>query len=129
MLTVDEPAQVSDRDSSWFSSTGVALVGSAHLTACLLAQLKQVRDDFPYLQMSGADDTRLASLLLQVQIAFRRDLGVYFATQPSIGEDMWLREAGRVLTYREFCMLLRRRSIQSRWRAEGRQLDTGDQLG
>lgn len=107
LLVVDEPAEVSEKDTAWFTGTGVGLVSSAYLTACLFAQLKKVREDIPYLRLSGADDTELAALLQRVQLGFLQDDGVYYAMQPSIGEDMRVRGEDRLRTYREFCVLLR----------------------
>lgn len=103
MLVIDDPAEVSEKDAAWFNGTGCALISSTYLTACLFAQLKKVREDFPYLRLSAADDTQLAALLLRVQRGFLIDHGVYYVTQPSIGESMWVRNDERLLTYREFC--------------------------
>lgn len=112
ILSVSEPAEISDKDVAWFNGPGCALLSSVYLTACLFAQLKKVREDFPYLRLSGADDTRLAALLLRVQRGFLLGLGVFYVTQPSIGESMWVRDQARLLTYREFC----ERLSDSTWR-------------
>jgi hypothetical protein len=77
LLVVEDPAEVSDKDPSWFNGPGGALISSVYLTACLFAQLKKVREVFPYLRISGADDTRLAVLLLQVQRGLLRGQGIY----------------------------------------------------
>jgi hypothetical protein len=106
MDTIGDPAEISGMDAGWFNGTGCALASSLYLTACLFAQLKKVRDDFPYLQLAAGDDTQLAVLLLAVQQGYLRDLGIYYVTQPSIGQSMWLKEQHRLLTYREFCELL-----------------------
>ena len=52
VLTVADPAEISGKDAAWFNGTGCALTSSVYLTACLFAQLKKVRDDFPYLQLT-----------------------------------------------------------------------------
>jgi hypothetical protein len=103
MLTIEEPAHISDKDAAWFNGTGCALASSVYLTACLFAQLKKVRDDFPYLRLSAGDDTRLAALLLQVQRCYLLNLGVFYVTQPSIGQSMWADGENRLLTYQAFC--------------------------
>jgi hypothetical protein len=59
------------------------------------------------LRLQGAEDTRLAQLMLTVHLGFSRQDNVYYITQPSIGEDLWIRGEGRVRTYQEFCDLLR----------------------
>ena len=91
----------------WFNGWGVYLVSSAYLTACLFAQMKKLREDYPYVRLDNLQDTQLAALMLKVSLAFKRDLGIYYPTQPSIGEDMLVRTEGRLRSYREFCELLR----------------------
>lgn len=103
MLSVGEPAEISGKDAAWFNGQGCALLSSVYLSACLFAQLKKVREEFPYLRLSGADDTQLAALLLRVQRGYLLGTGVYYVTQPSIGESIWVRGEARLLTYREFC--------------------------
>ncbi|MCX4818047.1 hypothetical protein OG601_46595 [Streptomyces sp. NBC_01239] len=103
LLVVEEPTEVSAKDAAWFTGPGCALMSSVYLTSCLFAQLKKVREDFPYLRLSATDDTRLAALLLRVQRGFLVNGGVYYVTQPSIGESVWVRGDERLLTYREFC--------------------------
>ena len=100
-LSVRGPAEISGRDAAWFNGPGCALISSVYLTACLFAHMKKVREEFPYLRLSGTDDTRLAALMLGVHRAFV--FGVYYVTQPSIGESMWTQDRGRLITYREFC--------------------------
>ncbi|MEU6554329.1 hypothetical protein ABZ915_29265 [Streptomyces sp. NPDC046915] len=103
MLVIEDPAEVSSKDAAWFTGPGYALMSAVYLTSCLYAQLKKVREDFPYLRLSATDDTRLAALLLRVQRGFLVNGGVYYVTQPSIGESVWVRDDERLLTYREFC--------------------------
>jgi len=107
MLLVDEAEQVSSKKDSWFNGSGQYLASSIYLAACLFAHLKKVREDIPYLQLQGAEDTRLAELMLTVHLGFSRQYNVFYVTQPSIGEELWLRDEGRVRTYREFCDLLK----------------------
>jgi hypothetical protein len=106
MLTISDPAEISGKDAEWFNGVGCALASWLYLTACLFAQLKKVRDDFPYLRLAAADDTRLAALLLGVQQGYLLDQGIYYVTQPIIGQSMWVQDQDRLLTYREFCRLL-----------------------
>ncbi|MER6111245.1 hypothetical protein [Streptomyces hirsutus] len=113
LLAIDDPAELSAKDVPWFIGPGYTLVSSVYLASCLFAQLKKVREDFPYLHLSAADDTRLAALLLGVQQGFLVDRGVYYATQPSIGESVWVRDEERLMTYREFCEALQ----DPAWRA------------
>jgi type II secretory pathway component PulF len=66
-----------------------------------------VREDIPYLQIPSSEDTRLAELILRVQISLLKQGGIQYVNQISTGEDMWLRTENRLLTYREFCDMLR----------------------
>lgn len=106
LLTVRDPKELSNKSADWFNGQGCYLVSSAYLTACLFAHLTKLRDDFPYLRLSEADDTELLGHLLQVNIAFSGPGGVYYATQPSIGEQLLNRAENRLRSYREFCELL-----------------------
>jgi hypothetical protein len=107
LLTIDAPADVSDRGPEWFTGWGAYLASSAYVTASLFAWLKKTRDSAPYLRLGSKDDTTLAVLLLRVSHAFLRDQGIYYVLQPSIGQDMILAAEDRLISYREFCELLR----------------------
>jgi len=45
--------------------------------------------------------------MLRVSHAFLRDQGIYYVLQPSIGQDMIIAAEDRLISYREFCGLLR----------------------
>jgi hypothetical protein len=107
LLRVEDPADLSIQDDAWYNGSGTYLASSAYLTACLFAWAKAVRDNVPYLRLVKNEDTRLIYLLLRVAVAFRRDSGIYYVTQPSIGQDMLVDNGSRVRSYREFCGLLR----------------------
>ena len=107
LLTIDAPADMSDRDPEWFTSWGAYLASSAYLTACLFAWLKKTRDSAPYLRLGSEDDTSLSILMLRVSHSFLRDQGIYYVLQPSIGQDMILAAEDRLISYREFCEALR----------------------
>lgn len=102
---LNEPREIDEQSSAWFAGTGVALVSSIWMTACLFAQMTRARHDIPFLRLPGKDDTRLAALILRVHVAFAA-CDVYYATQSSIGTDVILEPEGRLRSYREFCDLL-----------------------
>jgi hypothetical protein len=106
LLTIDAPADLSDREPGWFANWGAYLVSSAYLTACLFAWLKKTRDSAPYLRIGSEDDTRLFVLMLRVSHSFLREQGIYYVLQPSIGQHMILAAEDRLVSYREFCELL-----------------------
>ena len=105
-MPVNKPHEVSDKDPEWFNGQGCYLVSSSYLTACLFAYLKKLREDFPYMRLTEKDDTQLSALLIRISVGFLQDGGIYYATQPSIGEDLLVRSENRIRTYREFCTLL-----------------------
>ncbi|WP_069773015.1 hypothetical protein [Streptomyces sp. LUP30] len=102
---LNEPREIDDESEAWFAGTGIALVSSIWITACLFAQMTRTRHDIPFLRLPGTDDTRLAALILKVHVAFAA-CDVYYATQSSIGTDVILEPEGRLRSYREFCDLL-----------------------
>ncbi|MFD5635239.1 hypothetical protein ACFWJM_14020 [Streptomyces sp. NPDC127077] len=102
---LSEPREIDDKSAAWFAGTGVALVSSIWMTACLFAQMTRTRHDIPFLRLPGQDDTRLAALILKVHVAFAA-CDVYYATQSSIGTDVVLEPDQRLMSYREFCDLL-----------------------
>ena len=106
LLYVDSPDEVSRKDASWFNDEGCYLISTCYFTACLFAFIKKVREDVPYLSLRGRDDTKLLNLLFKVSHSFLQDLGIYYAIQHSIGEQTYMRDEGRCMTYQEFCMAL-----------------------
>jgi hypothetical protein len=106
LLFVNSPKDVSEKNAEWFNGQGCYLISSCYLTACLFYQMRRVRDDLPFLRLGKNDDTKLMALMIKVSLGFLRGFGVFYLTQPSIGNDMYLREEGRLMSYREFCQLL-----------------------
>ncbi|HZR54802.1 MAG TPA: hypothetical protein VFB06_35545 [Streptosporangiaceae bacterium] len=103
---IGDPDELLGESAAWFAGEGYFLASTAYLTASLFAWIERVRRDHPFLRLTGIDDTALTELLVKVQFAFVRDLGIYYHLQPSIGENMWYGDDGRLRTYREFCSLL-----------------------
>ncbi len=95
--------ELSKKDKTWFINEGVYLVSSCYFTACLFSMIKLVRDDIPYLRLGKRSDTKLLNLMFEVSHAFLQNHGIYYAIQHSIGEEMYLKEEDRIITYREFC--------------------------
>jgi hypothetical protein len=104
---VDKPEEISSKDTDWFNDEGSFLASTAYVMACLFVNIKRVREQIPYFQLSGDDDTRLTELMLKLQIALTKEGGIQYVVQTSLGEDMWVTSENRVRTYREFCQLLR----------------------
>lgn len=106
LLYVADPKSVSQQSDEWFNAEGCYLISSCYFTACLFCYIWKVRDNLPYLSLGKGNDTRLLTLILKVSRGFRKYLGVFYATQPSIGIDMFLRDEDRLMSYREFCQTL-----------------------
>lgn len=106
LLFVQNPGDISKQDAEWFNGRGSYLISSCYLTARLFYQINKVRDELPYLSLNSNDDTELITLMTKVSLCFRQSLGIYYVIQPSIGNDMYLHDQGRIISYREFCQSL-----------------------
>ena len=78
VLAVSDPAEISAKGCRVVQRHWLIF---GYSTACLFAQLKKVRDDFPYLQLAADDDTRLAAFLLGVHQGYLS--GLESSTSPS----------------------------------------------
>ena len=106
LLYVTDAKEISEQSAEWFNSYGCYLISSCYLTARLFYQLDKIRQELSYLQLRKKDDTELITLITILSRCFRRDYGIYYLTQPSIGNDMYLVSENRLITYREFCQML-----------------------
>lgn len=103
---ISDPDELLGKSTAWFAGEGYFLASTAYLTACLFAWIERVRRDYPFPRLTKIDDTALTELLIKVQFAFVRDLGIYYHLQPGIGENMWYTDDRRLRTYQEFCSVL-----------------------
>ncbi|MDQ2706303.1 MAG: hypothetical protein M3Z25_01075 [Actinomycetota bacterium] len=101
---IDTPKDILKKSLDWFNGEGAYLASSSYYAACMFSNIGRLRGEIPYLRLSTEDDTVLLAKLRQVSLGYLRNLGVFFATQDSIGELM--REEDRVLPYSEYCSLL-----------------------
>jgi hypothetical protein len=106
LLTRLDAKAVSEQNAQWFNGEGCYLISTCYLTACLFYQVKRVREDLPYLRLGENEDTKLLNLMHKVSLAFLQHVGIFYVTQPSIGNDMYLPDKNRLISYREFCRLL-----------------------
>jgi hypothetical protein len=106
ILTGTEAGVISTKKAEWFNGEGCYLISSCYFTAGLFYQIQKVRDDFAYLRLGKQEDTHLLNLMFKVSHAFLQNIGIFYATQPSIGIDMYLPEQDRLRSYREFSLLL-----------------------
>jgi hypothetical protein len=106
LLTRVEAPAVSEQEAQWFNGEGCYLVSTCYFTACLFYYIQLVRNDLAYLRLRRKEDTELLNLMFGVSHAFLQNIGIFYATQPSMGIDMYLPEKGRLVSYREFSQLL-----------------------
>lgn len=106
LLYITDTKEISEQSAEWFNNHGCYLISSCYLTARLFYQLEKIRQELSYLRLSKKDDTELITLITILSRCFRQDYGVYYLTQPSIGNDMYLASEKRLITYREFCQML-----------------------
>lgn len=106
LLFISEPQAISQQSAEWFNGEGCYLASTCYITACLFFAIKQVRDNIPYLRLSRENDTELMTLMFRVSHVFLSDLGVFYITQFSIGNDLYIPVQNRLMTYREFCEML-----------------------
>lgn len=109
---VDNTEDISKQSAAWFNNHGCYLISSCYITARLFYYLEKVRSDLTYLRLSKKDDTELISQITLLSRSFRQGYGIYYLLQPSIGTDMYLPEAQRLMTYREFCQRLQKPEVR-----------------
>lgn len=107
LLYFTNAKDISEQSAEWFNGHGCYLISSCYITARLFYQLDKIRQELSYLQLSKNDDTELITLITVLSRCFRQDYGIYYLIQPSIGNDMYLASEKRLITYREFCQLLK----------------------
>lgn len=109
MSFINDPSEIADKNEAWFTfdSAGYYLISSCYMTACLFFQISKMRSEIPYLNLGKKDDARITALMYEVTHHFLMQQGIYHVIQDSIGIDMYLPEEKRLMSYREFCHLLK----------------------
>ncbi|MFM9949821.1 MAG: hypothetical protein ACKV1O_17930 [Saprospiraceae bacterium] len=101
---INNSDEIQDKKSTWFLNEGVYLISSCYFTGCLFSMIKLVREDLPYIKLKKKrNDTMLLNLIFKINHAFLQDHGIYYGIQHSIGDEMFVRQERRLITYREFC--------------------------
>lgn len=106
ILIIQDPFELTSKDSSWFAGRGCYLISSCYYTACLFAYMERIRNKTPFLKLSDENDTRLIQMLVKVSNNFGEDLNIFYTIQMNIGREMYSEEEHNVITYRRFCELL-----------------------
>lgn len=110
MSLIDHPNEITDKDETWFTfdEAGYYLISSCYMTACLFFQISKVRNEIPYLDLGKKDDAKITILMYEITHNFLDNQGIYHIIQDSIGVDMYIPDQKRLMSYREFCQLLRK---------------------
>lgn len=107
ILVIQKPSELLEKDLEWCAGYGCYLLSTCYYTACLLALVERIRTKIPFLKLSREDDTRIMELISQIAVDFTKDLNIYYAIQMTIGREIYSEEKQKVLTYREFCVLVK----------------------
>lgn len=98
--------QISQQDDIWFNGKGCYFLSSCYFTACLFACIKKIREEIPQRTLRTKNDTAFLSAMFAVSNGFLIDLGIFYATQHSIGNEMYIHDEQRLVTYGEFCQII-----------------------
>lgn len=109
LLSVKTSIEVLDKNEEWFVRDGCYLISSCYLMGCLLAYMQNIRNGIPFIKSSRYSDTELMERMNQLVVDFSSNLKIYYVIQMNIGKEFYIKSEERVITYREFCTLLRRR--------------------
>ncbi len=107
LLVVESPVEVPDKDMDWFAGEGCYLISSCYLTACLFAYMENIRNGIPFFKLSYHNDTKLMELINRLVVDFSKDLKIFYVIQKNIGKEVYIKDEERVMTYKEFCTLLK----------------------
>lgn len=89
----------------WVNGLGHYGISTLYLTLVFLAQVRKIRSELPFLELTSGEDQALLGHLARIRRAFGGDYGIWRNLQDSLGS--YVRKAdGSLMDYREFCTLL-----------------------
>lgn len=101
--------EILEKNDDWFVKDGCYLISSCYLLGCLLAYMQNIRNSMPFIDFPNHADTEIMKHINQLVVDFSRNLKIYYVLQMNIGEEFYIKGVDRVISYREFCTLLRRK--------------------
>lgn len=107
ILVIGKETDVLDKNPEWFVEDGCYLISSCYLTACLFAYMEKMRKGIPFFRISRYKDTQLTYIINKLVVDFSANLNIYYVIQMNIGKECYIKDEQRVLSYREFCELLK----------------------
>lgn len=109
LLSVNDPIDILDKDEDWFVGDGCYLLSSCYLTGCLFAYLQNIRNGMPFIKHFHHNDTEILELMNKLAVDFSKNLNIFYVMQMNIGKEFYIKNENQVITYREFCGLLKRK--------------------
>ncbi len=98
--------EIKKHDKHWFVNEGCYLISSSYLVACLWGTIEKLRQEYPYITIKKKDDTLILNKVFEINLAFLKDLSVFYVLQHNIGQIMYNKSEERLLNYAEFVELL-----------------------
>lgn len=93
---------IKNQRANWFVNEGCYLISTSYLIACLFGTIEKLRDEYPYITIKGKDDTLILNKAFKINLAFLKDLSIYYVLQHNIGQIMYKKAEERLLNYAEF---------------------------
>lgn len=109
ILIIGEPFELLEKDDEWFTGCGCYLMSTCYYAACLFAFLERIRNKMPFLKLENENDTKMAELIGHIVNDFGRNLNIYYPLQMNIGREMYRVNEQNILTYRDFCEMLKKK--------------------
>jgi hypothetical protein len=98
--------EIKKQSRTWFVNEGCYLISSSYLISCLYGTIEKLREEYPYITIKKKDDTLILNKLLKINLAFLKELSVFYVLQHNIGQIMYKKTEERLLNYAEFVELL-----------------------
>ncbi len=63
----------------------------------------------PFIKHFHHNDTKILELINKLVVDFSKNLNIFYVMQMNIGKEFYIKNENQVITYREFCRLLKRK--------------------
>lgn len=103
LAVIKDAGEVFYKETEWFVGEGSYLMSSCYFLGCLFAYNEKIRRDIPFFKLPKQVDTELIIRINKLVVGFSKNLNIYYAIQMNIGNEFYIKEEQRLITYREFC--------------------------
>lgn len=107
ILMVADKVENLNVNAEWFVRDGCYLMSSCYLLSCLFAYMENIRKDIPFFKLADHKDTEIMKIINKLVAGFSKNLNIYYVIQMNIGKEVYIKEEQRILTYKEFCELIK----------------------